>query len=166
MTGPEVVAKLQNGFGAKIGEYHTMTAGAYQAKLGSYLEIMDPLYVRDVSLFLRDEPGLEFDSLLLLSTVDNGDKTLSVAYHIESTRHKHLFAFKVTIPTTNAIVPSVTEVWSHANWHEREGWDMMGIKFTGHPDLRRILLSEDWEGHPLQKDYKVPEFYHGMKVPY
>ena len=143
-----------------------MKSSGYATKYGSYLDVPGIDYIRDISLFLRDEPDLQFDNLMLLSTSDNGDKTLSVTYHLESTKLKHTFALKVTVPIENAKVPSVTSVWTSANWHEREGWDMMGITFTGHPDLRRILLDEDYPGHPLQKDFKVPEFFHGMKVPY
>jgi len=72
----------------------------------------------------------------------------------------------VRVPKDNPHVPSVESVWKTANWHEREAYDLIGVVFDGHPDLRRILLPDDWEGHPLRKDYKVPEFYNGMKVPY
>ena len=62
-------------------------------------------------------------------------------------------------------IPSIAEIWRTADWHEREAYDLFGIKFSNHPDLKRILLPEDWEGHPLRKDYKTPEYYNGMPVP-
>ena len=99
------------------------------------------------------------------STITGG--TLSVYYHIESTKLKHKLCLKVSAPRENPQVESVSEVWKHADWHEREAYDLVGINFLNHPDLRRILMPYDWEyGHPLRKDYKNPEFYQGMKVPY
>jgi len=166
MTNTEIYDKLKAAFGDKIGDWHEQTGSEYMKKTSSYADVADTGYIRDVCLFLRDEPELEFDSLLLLSSLDNGDKTLSVVYHLESKAKKQYFALKVTVPENNANVPSVTSVWAHANWQEREAWDMMGINFTDHPDMRRILLDEDWVGHPLRKEYKQPEFYRGMKVPY
>jgi NADH-quinone oxidoreductase subunit C len=139
---------------------------AYQHRMGSYLEIADPSAIRDLAFFLRDENDLAFDTLMLLSSLDNGDGTLSIVYHLESVRNGHQLTLKVTLPVENAHVPSVTDVWSHANWQEREAWDMMGIHFDGHPDHRRMLMDEDYPGHPLRKDFKEPDFYHGMKVPY
>jgi len=166
MTGKEIYEKLKGAFGATIGEYVEQTASDYMRKMSSYAEVKEPGYIRDVCLYLRDQPDLAFDNLNCLSTDDNGDKTLSAVYHMESTTKRHHFALKVTVPIDNAVVSSVTDVWASANWHEREGWDMIGIKFVGHPDHRRILLDEDWIGHPLRKDYKHPDFYRGMKVPY
>jgi len=166
MDQQAIQTRLQTAFGDQIGEWHEMKTSAYATKYGSYLDVKNVDYLRDICLFLRDEADLKFDNLMLLSTVDNGDKTLSATYHMESTTHRHVFALKVTVSVDHARVPSVTGVWTSANWHEREGWDMMGIEFVGHPDLRRILLDEDYPGHPLRKDFKVPDFYHGMKVPY
>jgi NADH-quinone oxidoreductase subunit C len=166
MTNTETYEKLKAAFGDRIGEWHEQTGSEYMKRTSSYADIADTSYTRDICLYLRDEPELSFDRLLLLSSLDNGDKTLSVVYHIESKSKKHNFALKATVPVDNAVVPSVTDVWAHANWHEREAWDMMGITFLNHPDMRRILLDEDWVGHPLRKDYKHPDFYRGMKVPY
>jgi NADH-quinone oxidoreductase subunit C len=166
MEQQAILEKVQAAFFGQLGEWHEMPMSAYAKKYGSYLDVKNVDYLRDVCLYLRDEPDLQFDNLMLLSTVDNGDKTLSVTYHMESTKNHHAFALKVTVPEDHAVVPSVTNIWTSANWQEREGWDMMGIQFKGHPDLRRILLDEDYPGHPLRKDFKVPEFFHGMKVPY
>lgn len=167
MTQPEIVERLRSVFGDSIGAWREMTEGSeYQKRMGSFLEITDASILRDLAFYLRDEPSLRFDHLLLISALDNADGTLSVVYHVESTQHNHQLAIKATVSAESARVPSITSVWAHANWHEREAWDMMGIQFEGHPDHRRILLDEDYPGHPLRKDFKEPDFYHGMKVPY
>ncbi len=144
--------------------------------------IVSPFDVDKISLFLRDNTELQFDSLMCLSGVDdfNGQKikdeagnevmqggTLSVYYHLESTSLRHKLVLKTSTSRDNPEVVSVSEIWQAANWHEREAYDMFGIKFINHPDLRRILMPYDWEfGYPLRKDYQNPEFYQGMKVPY
>lgn len=144
--------------------------------------LIDPLMIDQVCLFLKDNEELLFDSLMNLSGVDdaNGQSvndeesglkilggTLSVYYHIESTKLRHKLCLKVSAPRENPLVNSVYYAWRHADWHEREAYDLLGIKFINHPDLRRILMPYDWEaGYPLRKDYKNPEFYQGMKVPY
>lgn len=143
----------------------------------------DPLQIHKICEFLRDSEELYFDSLMNLSGVDdaNGEKvkeedesetitggTLSVYYHLHSMKYNHKVTLKVAAPRENPEVESVENVWKTADWHEREAYDMVGIKFLNHPDLQRILLPYDWEegSHPLRKDYKNPEFYNGMKVPY
>ena len=144
--------------------------------------VINPVEIDKVCTFLADNPELKFDSLMNLSGVDdaNGEKvkdengldvikggTLSVWYHLESTSLKHKIVLKVSTDRENPEVSSVTEIWNGANWHEREAFDLYGIKFLNHPDLRRILMPYDWEaGYPLRKDYQNPEFYQGMKVPY
>lgn len=144
--------------------------------------IVSPVEVDKICLFLRDNSEMNFDSLMNLSGVDdaNGEKvkdekgnlvikggTLSVWYHIESTKLKHKITLKVSVDREKPEVATVTEAWKSADWHEREAYDLYGIVFLNHPDLRRILMPYDWEfGYPLRKDYQNPEFYQGMKVPY
>ncbi len=140
-----------------------------------------PLAIKDICLFLRDDDDLRFDTLMNLSGVDdaNGEKiqdedgstvikggTLSVYYHLDSIQLGHKITLKVSTDREKPEVESVESVWRAADWHEREAFDMFGIVFLNHPDLRRILMPEDWDGYPLRKDYKNPEYYQGMKVPY
>lgn len=166
MTNKEIYEKLKAVFGNKIGDFNEQTGSEYAKRTSSYADIAEPGAVHEICLYLRDDSDMAFDNLNSVSCGDNGDKTLYVAYHMESMSKKHAFALKVTVPVGHPIVPSVTDLWASANWHEREGYDMIGIKFLEHPDLRRILLDDDWVGHPLRKDYKHPEFYRGMKVQY
>lgn len=129
--------------------------------------IITPKKIQEVAKFLRDEPGLHFDALMCLSGVHyQSDSTLGVTYHLSSTTEKHKLTLKVLMPEDDAHVPTVEQIWKTADWHEREAFDMFGIRFDGHPDHRRILCPDDWEGHPLRKDYKVQEYYRGMKVEY
>jgi NADH-quinone oxidoreductase subunit C len=106
--------------------------------------------------FLKEDPSLLYDFLSDLTAVDRFDDhpRFEVVYHLYSLQYKWRIRLKVQIEETEA-VPSVASVWGTANWHEREVFDMFGIRFEGHPDLRRILMPEDWEGCPLRKDYPV-----------
>jgi len=79
-------------------------------------------------------------------------------------KRRHAIGMKAFLPRETPSLPTVDDVWPAANFHEREAFDLFGIVFEGSKDLRRILLPEDWEGHPLRKDYKYPDFYHGIKV--
>lgn len=106
----------------------------------------------------------EFDYLMCITSFDFENNQLGLAYNIHSVKNKISIEFKLLFDD-QLEVPSVESVWKTADWHEREAYDMIGIKFDGHPDLKRILLSEDWEGYPLRKDYKEPEYYHGLPVP-
>lgn len=115
----------------------------------------------DICKFLKEDAELAMDSLMCLTSIDT--KTdFEVAYSLFSYAKRHRITLKVRVPRDNARVPSVEGLWKTANWHEREAYDLMGIVFTGHPNLTRILLPEDWVGHPLRKDYKFPEEYHGI----
>lgn len=144
--------------------------------------VIPPFEIDKICSFLCSNSELLFDSLVNLSGVDdyNGEKvkgedgketmkggTVSVYYHLESIKFRHKILLKVSSDRDNPEVASVTEIWNGANWHEREAYDLFGIRFIGHPDLIRILMPYDWEaGYPLRKDYENPEFYQGMKVPY
>lgn len=136
----------------------------------------------NICKFLKECKDLFFDSLINLSVVDdfNGNKikdslgneiieggTISIYYHLESLKFNHKILLKVMLDRDNPSVESVSSIWNSANWHEREGFDLFGVNFVNHPDLRRILMPYDWQwGYPLRKDYKNPEFYQGIKVPY
>jgi NADH-quinone oxidoreductase subunit C len=119
---------------------------------------------RVVAEFLRSDPTLQFDWLANLSGVDYvADNQFCVVYDLYSFDLKHVFAVKVYAPRSDvAHFPSVADLWPAADWHEREAYDMYGMVFDGHPDLRRILMADDWEGFPLRKDYVFPREYHGI----
>jgi len=118
---------------------------------------------RPIAEFLRNDTELAFDWLSCLTAVDYvADDKLCTIYDLYSTGHKHQFAVKVFVDRKAPTIPSVMDLWSAADWHEREAYDLMGIIFDGHTDLRRILLPEDWEGYPLRKDYQFPREYHGI----
>ena len=119
----------------------------------------------ELSTLLKNASDLDFDYLMCISSYDKGDdKTYGAAYNFFSTTNKHYLEVRIEVEDGMSI-PSVVSLWKTANWHEREAYDMMGLRFDGHPDLKRILLSDDWEGHPLRKNYKEPDYYHGLPVP-
>jgi len=155
---------------------------------GSNLTALDPwievaaAHLVEVCRYLRDEPSLRFNFLNCISGVDyfeadpkKAAKTgwephTEVVYHLWSLPNKISLVVKVIVPRwKNDVagelpeVPSVAGVWSTADWHEREVYDLSGIRFVGHPNLRRILCPEDWVGHPLRKDYEMPLDYHGIR---
>ncbi len=103
------------------------------------------------------------DHLELLGGVDYKDR-IEVVYVLYSMKHRHRYTLKCRLSRENPIVPTVESVWGVANWHERETFDMLGVVFEGHSDLRRILCPDDWEGYPLRKDYEPPKIYREMPV--
>jgi len=117
--------------------------------------------IKDICAYLHDEPSLKMDHLADLTAVDfstyPGDTgaRFEVVYNLISTVYRHRIRLKVRVPENDPRIDSVSSVWNTANWHERETYDLMGVRFDGHPDLRRILLPEDWEGHPLRKEYPL-----------
>ncbi|HLF14306.1 MAG TPA: NADH-quinone oxidoreductase subunit C [Bacteroidota bacterium] len=159
MTFQEISGRLQALFGDSVLEVKT------EGVVDPYVKVA-PAKVHEIALALRDEPDLRFDYLMCLSGVDHGRELLGAVYHLSSMARGHKLTMKTDLPASDPRVPTVSDIWPTANWHEREAWDMFGIVFMNHPDPRRILLPEDYPGHPLRKDFKVPEFYNGMKVPY
>ena len=112
----------------------------------------------EICRFLHDDPELQLDYLTDLCGADylgKKDLRFEVVYHLYSIPFRHAIRLKAEVSESDCRIDSVMPVWIGANWHEREAYDMFGVVFTGHPDLRRILLPEDWEGFPLRKDYPV-----------
>lgn len=125
------------------------------SKEGSqYLNVsIEANQLHELMQLLKNKPETHFDYLFCLTGVDY-EKDLGVVYHLESTMHRHILVVKVqTSDRENPIFESVQDLWATANYHEREVFDFFGIKFINHPNLKRLFLSEDWEGYPLRKDY-------------
>ena len=143
--------------GAVVGEDLTSTPKTLLIEKSQIKEICQLLFQNDKTYF---------DSLSCLTGIDNGEEqgTMEVVYNLYSIPYDHHLALKVSMDRSKPEVDSVTEIWKTADWHERETYDLLGIQFTDHPDLRRILLPEDWEGHPLRKDYVEQEKYHEVVV--
>jgi NADH-quinone oxidoreductase subunit C len=117
---------------------------------------------------LYQSPRTYFDMLSCITAIDNGPeaRTIDIAYNLYSIPYNLHLMLKVTLPRENTVIDSVSSIWRTANWHEREIFDLFGVTFNHHPDLRRILLPADWEGHPLRKDYKQQEYYKNIKLDY
>jgi NADH-quinone oxidoreductase subunit C len=129
--------------------------------------------IADLGERLHNDGQTYFDFLSCLTGLDNGPEagTMEVIYHLYSIPYDHPLCLKVIVPRNAPgeplpSVPTVSHIWRTADWHEREAYDLVGLHFAGHPDLRRILCAADWEGHPLRKDYVWQEYYHGIKVRY
>jgi NADH-quinone oxidoreductase subunit C len=174
MSGQNLVERLSQRFGDKI--------------TGSNLEAMDPWIevsptgIVEVCEYLRDDVDLQLNLLNCVSGVDyfladpkkaakaGWEPHIEIVYHLSSTLNKHTLVLKVMLPRWKdgvegelPEIPSVAGVWRTADWHEREVFDLCGVRFTGHPNLRRILCPEDWIGYPLRKDYEMPLEYHGIR---
>jgi len=119
-----------------------------------YLNVtIDPENLHELMELLKQHPDTYFDYLFCLTGVDYG-KELGVVYHLESTVHRHILVIKVqTENRENPVLDSVQDIWATTNFHEREVYDFFGIKFRNHPNMKRLFLTEDWEGFPLRKDY-------------
>ena len=119
----------------------------------------------EIAQLLRSDPDFLFDSLQCQMGIDLGEDILESRYNLHSMTHNHYLEIRIQVVRTEAKIPSVEQIWRIADWFERETYDMFGIEYVGHRDLRRILLPDDWEGWPLRKDYQEQETYHGIVVP-
>jgi NADH-quinone oxidoreductase subunit C len=124
--------------------------------------------IKELCQELHQNPSTFFDMLSCVTGIDNGaeTKTMEVVYNLYSIPFNHQLMVKVVLPREKPEIDSVASIWRGADWYEREVFDMFGIKFMGHPDLRRILMPADWEGFPLRKDFKHQEYYRDVKVEY
>ncbi len=155
MTYQQIVQKLQHRFGEAI-------KAAFPDDKHPRIHISACDW-REIAQFIYSDPDLKLDWLACHAGIDYvADNQMACVYDLWSFDHQHTFAVKVFTPRDNPSIPSVADLWPAANWHEREAFDLFGIDFPGHPDLRRILLADDWEGFPLRKDYVYPREYHGI----
>jgi NADH-quinone oxidoreductase subunit C len=164
MSFEEIILLLVEKFGPEViaGE----ETGGLQPAL-----LIEPGQIAGVCLELRNNPKTYFDFLSSLTGVDYGTESMrfGVVYHLASIPYQTQLTLKVNKENNRDLndlpaFPSITSVYRTADWHEREAYDLVGIFFEGHPDLRRILLPDDWEGFPLRKDYKTAEYYKGIKI--
>lgn len=155
MNQTDILARVKEKFGSRVlSEYFFRDQAAVT---------IAPETLREMLVFLRDDTELDFDWLMDVGGVDYlgyGDDDerewrFEVAYQMYSMQKNHRFRVKVAVRDESVTVPSVWDLWAIANWEEREVWDMFGIKFTGHPNLRRILCHDEFVGHALRKDYPI-----------
>jgi NADH-quinone oxidoreductase subunit C len=142
-----VLERLSERFGDAVVSVHS--------DLGDDTALVKRERIVEVMTFLRDDPALKFDFAMDLTGVDYLGETprFEVVYHLYSLEKKARVRVKARLPEEDPSIDSIVGVWEAMNWYEREAWDMYGIRFNGHPDLKRILLYEEFQGHPLRKDY-------------
>jgi len=149
-----MLARLEARLGARLLGTHDYR--------GDHTAIVAREGIIEALTFSRDESDLRFNVLMDLTAVDylklpgrEDGPRFDVVYHLYSIPHNHRIRLKVPVEQDDPVVPTATSLWPIANWLEREVWDMFGIRFAGHPDLRRLLMYEEFEGHPLRKDYPI-----------
>jgi NADH-quinone oxidoreductase subunit C len=156
LSRPEIHAIVKEKLGDAVLEEHPEARDPYIVVRSDAFE--------DLAYFCRDDSRLRFDLLSSIAGVDYPERgVIEVIYCLDSTPNKHWLIAKVLLPRDNPRVRSVEKVWRTADWHERETFDLLGVVFEGHHNLVRILCAEDWEGHPLRKDYVMPQTYRGIK---
>ena len=157
MDTSDIVRRLRDRFGEVVGEFDDKAADPFV--------YVQPDAIENVCRYLKDDDALGFDALSNLSGVDYPKlNAIQIVYHLYSYRHRHSMVLKVNANRDDPTVRTLAHVWRAANWLEREVFDLLGVHFDGHPDLRRLLMPEDWPGHPLRKDFVEPEEYHGIRT--
>lgn len=157
MEAKELYAALEKQFPEKVRDFKGDVIEPYC--------FVDAQAIVDVCRFLRDESKLKFEVLSDLTALDwPKQETIQLVYHLYSYFYKHQIVLKVDLPRDNPTIATVEGIWKVANWFEREVFDLFGVIFEGHSDLRRIMLPEDWVGHPLRKDYVEQEEYDGIST--
>ena len=156
MTAEEIHAKLAARFGERIGPLMPATKEPWAA-------VVKPDDWVEIGRFCKTELG--FDCLINLTGVDWPKKNqIEIVYHLYSYSQRHDFILKIALDRAAPSVPSLESVWKSADWLEREQYDLLGVEFRGHPDLRRIMMPDDWVGHPLRKDYKEQASWHNIET--
>jgi len=154
MEALQIYERLKQRFPDRILEIGGKPDAFAEVAAGGLLEICH---------FLRDDPAIAADCLSNETGVDYKDR-IEVVYHLFSYKHHHGCVLKVKLPRDNPVVSTLETIWSAANWMEREIFDLLGVTFEGHSDMRRLLMPEDWPGHPLRKDFVEPAEYHGIST--
>ena len=150
-----IAARLEEAFGNRL-----ITVVTDDKHPRVHIEAQD---WRELATLLKTDRLLAFDWLACLTGMDYAaDGKLAIVVDLWSTTHDHRFAVKVFCSRETPHIPSVADLWPAAGWHEREAWDLFGIIFDGHADPRRILMADDWVGHPLRKDYVFPREVNGI----
>ena len=154
MDGAAILERLRARFGSSVIETH--------AQHGDHTAVVDRAALPSALSLCRDDGDFGFDVLMDLTAVDyqkfpgrEDGPRFEVVYHLYSLRWNHRVRIKVRVDEDDAVVPTAVPLWPIADWFEREVWDMFGVRFEGHPDLRRLLMYEEFVGHPLRKDYPI-----------
>ncbi len=149
----------------RLSERFAGGIGTLEAGHDPAIRVAQPSAIVEICSHLKTAPDLQFDCLTNQSGVDYPARNeIEVVYHLFSYPLRHTAVLKVGLARDNPSVPTVAGVWTTAIWQEREIFDLLGVAFEGHPDLRRLLLPEDWVGHPLRKDFVEPTEYHGIST--
>lgn len=159
MTNAEIIERLKEGVSSSI-----LATEEFRGDLTVVVAREDIVRVAD---FVKTDPGLAFDLIIDIFGVDmyRPQDRFEVIYNVYSISSRRYLRLKVRIPEDPPEVPTVTGVWPGANWHERETWDMFGIRFTGHPDLRRLYMPEGFEHFPLRKDFPLMGIPDSLPLP-